>query len=169
MNAYYAEMSEWFKEHDWKSCVGLKPTGGSNPLLCAKKRHPLRVSFFAQNELAETPNYRKFMRGEKRERSPSSPSFSFSTTLCCAATIYFSLRPSGAERACRNSELSEVHARRKACMLPLFFVFLLFDDALLRSNNMLFSASFGRRTSLQKLRIFYYCRENKPTTNVRFS
>ena len=37
MNAYYAEMSEWFKEHDWKSCVGLKPTGGSNPLLCAKK------------------------------------------------------------------------------------------------------------------------------------
>ena len=21
---------------DWKSCVGLKPTGGSNPLLCAK-------------------------------------------------------------------------------------------------------------------------------------
>lgn len=28
-------MSEWFKEHDWKSCVGLKPTGGSNPLLCA--------------------------------------------------------------------------------------------------------------------------------------
>ena len=54
-------------------------------------------------------------------------------------------------------------------MLPLFFVFLLFDDALLRSNNMLFSASFGRRTSLQKLRIFYYCRENKPATNVRFS
>ena len=32
----YAELSEWFKEHDWKSCVGLKPTGGSNPLLCAK-------------------------------------------------------------------------------------------------------------------------------------
>ena len=31
-----AEMSEWFKEHDWKSCVRLKRTGGSNPLLCAK-------------------------------------------------------------------------------------------------------------------------------------
>ena len=30
-------MSEWFKEHDWKSCVRLKRTGGSNPLLCAKK------------------------------------------------------------------------------------------------------------------------------------
>ena len=31
-------MSEWFKEHDWKSCVRLKRTGGSNPLLCAKKK-----------------------------------------------------------------------------------------------------------------------------------
>ena len=133
-----------------------------------KKTPPWGV-FFAQNELAETPNYRRFMRGEKRACFLSSSSFSFSTTLCCAATICSSLRPSGAERACRNSELSEVHARRKACMLPLFLVFLLFDDALLRSNNMLFSASFGRRTSLQKLRIFYYCRENKPTTNVRFS
>ena len=51
MNAYYAEMSEWFKEHDWKSCVGLKPTGGSNPLLCAKKRHPLGVSFLRRTSL----------------------------------------------------------------------------------------------------------------------
>ena len=32
-------MSEWFKEHDWKSCVRLKRTGGSNPLLCAIKTH----------------------------------------------------------------------------------------------------------------------------------
>ena len=39
-------MSEWFKEHDWKSCVGLKPTGGSNPLLCANKTAPNRVLFF---------------------------------------------------------------------------------------------------------------------------
>ena len=31
-------MSEWFKEHDWKSCVRLKRTGGSNPLLCAKQK-----------------------------------------------------------------------------------------------------------------------------------
>ena len=38
-------MSEWFKEHDWKSCVGLKLTGGSNPLLCANETHPLRVCF----------------------------------------------------------------------------------------------------------------------------
>ncbi len=44
---YYAEMSEWFKEHDWKSCVRLKRTGGSNPLLCAKKRDmPSGVSLF---------------------------------------------------------------------------------------------------------------------------
>ena len=40
-------MSEWFKEHDWKSCVRLKRTGGSNPLLCAiKKRYVKRhISF----------------------------------------------------------------------------------------------------------------------------
>ena len=39
-------MSEWFKEHDWKSCVGLKPTGGSNPLLCANKKHTFQGVFF---------------------------------------------------------------------------------------------------------------------------
>ena len=40
-------MSEWFKEHDWKSCVGLKLTGGSNPLLCAiKKRYVKRTYLF---------------------------------------------------------------------------------------------------------------------------
>ena len=42
----YAEMSEWFKEHDWKSCVGLKPTGGSNPLLCASFQAGFYPSFF---------------------------------------------------------------------------------------------------------------------------
>ena len=44
-SVYHAEMSEWFKEHDWKSCVGLKPTGGSNPLLCANKTHPCGCVF----------------------------------------------------------------------------------------------------------------------------
>ena len=40
-------MSEWFKEHDWKSCVGQKLTGGSNPLLCAiKKEIDFSISFF---------------------------------------------------------------------------------------------------------------------------
>ena len=42
-------MSEWFKEHDWKSCVRLKRTGGSNPLLCAtKKRYLSRYLFFCR-------------------------------------------------------------------------------------------------------------------------
>ena len=49
-------MSEWFKEHDWKSCVRLKRTGGSNPLLCAKRktRPSGRVfSFGGKRELEE--------------------------------------------------------------------------------------------------------------------
>ena len=41
-----AEMSEWFKEHDWKSCVRLKRTGGSNPLLCANKNTRFIRVFF---------------------------------------------------------------------------------------------------------------------------
>ena len=46
-------MSEWFKEHDWKSCVRLKRTGGSNPLLCAKKRDMSNrhISFLSSNEI----------------------------------------------------------------------------------------------------------------------
>ena len=44
-------MSEWFKEHDWKSCVGLKLTGGSNPLLCANKNTPFEVCFFIEAEM----------------------------------------------------------------------------------------------------------------------
>ena len=43
-------MSEWFKEHDWKSCVRLKRTGGSNPLLCANETHPFGVRFFVGAE-----------------------------------------------------------------------------------------------------------------------
>ena len=39
-------MSEWFKEHDWKSCVGLKLTGGSNPLLCANKKNTPNTGVF---------------------------------------------------------------------------------------------------------------------------
>ena len=38
-------MSEWFKEHDWKSCDGGDSSGGSNPLLCATQSHPLGVVF----------------------------------------------------------------------------------------------------------------------------
>ena len=29
-----AEMSEWSKEHDWKSCE-VQASAGSNPVLCA--------------------------------------------------------------------------------------------------------------------------------------
>ena len=39
-------MSEWFKEHDWKSCVRLKRTGGSNPLLCAKQKRKADAFLF---------------------------------------------------------------------------------------------------------------------------
>ena len=38
-------MSEWFKEHDWKSCVRLKRTGGSNPLLCANKKEICKKAY----------------------------------------------------------------------------------------------------------------------------
>ena len=31
-------MSEWFKEHDWKSCDWENWSGGSNPLLCARNK-----------------------------------------------------------------------------------------------------------------------------------
>ena len=55
-----AEMSEWFKEHDWKSCVRLKRTGGSNPLLCANKKHPLLRVFFC---CIRTENRRGFEGG----------------------------------------------------------------------------------------------------------
>ena len=56
-----AEMSEWFKEHDWKSCVRLKRTGGSNPLLCAsifKECSDLATLFFfafSGQKIARTP------------------------------------------------------------------------------------------------------------------
>ena len=54
----YAEMSEWFKEHDWKSCVRLKRTGGSNPLLCANETHPFRVRFFCWRRKAIVGGYK---------------------------------------------------------------------------------------------------------------
>ena len=50
-------MSEWFKEHDWKSCVRLKRTGGSNPLLCATITHPFEGAFFRGAEKSLTRVY----------------------------------------------------------------------------------------------------------------
>ena len=76
-------MSEWFKEHDWKSCVGLKLTGGSNPLLCARKEHPLWVLFFGSEKRLR--NVR--IIGGSRECHPQTiipffPFFVGGTTLC---------------------------------------------------------------------------------------
>ena len=39
-------MSEWFKEHDWKSCDWENWSGGSNPLLCAKQKNTPSGVFF---------------------------------------------------------------------------------------------------------------------------
>ena len=55
-------MSEWFKEHDWKSCVRLKRTGGSNPLLCATQTHPLTGAFFRGAE--KSLKKRRFIGGD---------------------------------------------------------------------------------------------------------
>ena len=40
-------MSEWFKEHAWKVCIGLKLIAGSNPALSAEKsNHKVAFLFF---------------------------------------------------------------------------------------------------------------------------
>ena len=54
-------MSEWFKEHDWKSCDGGDSSGGSNPLLCAKRRGFATSSFFVLSA-AKRGEKRKFCR-----------------------------------------------------------------------------------------------------------
>ena len=86
-------MSEWFKEHDWKSCVGLKLTGGSNPLLCANEKAPLWVLLFVVwrrdcriFELSEVRASRRNQFGVFFKKGLSA------ATLCCFATIYSSLR-----------------------------------------------------------------------------
>ena len=66
-------MSEWFKEHDWKSCVGLKLTGGSNPLLCATKKSTLYGCSFSwcKEEIEKHTNYRRFARAPSANDSLS--------------------------------------------------------------------------------------------------
>lgn len=39
------QVAEWFKAHAWKVCVGLKLTGGSNPLLSANIKAPRPGAF----------------------------------------------------------------------------------------------------------------------------
>ena len=61
------ELSEWLKEHDWKSCNGQKPFGGSNPPLSAKSARHWRAHLFgAESEgfevtemLAGRPRWRQ--------------------------------------------------------------------------------------------------------------
>lgn len=42
----HGEVSERLKEHDWKSCVRLSRTQGSNPCLSAIVKELRRSSFF---------------------------------------------------------------------------------------------------------------------------
>ncbi len=44
------ELSEWPKEHDWKSCNGQKPFEGSNPSLSATLKPPQGGFFHARGE-----------------------------------------------------------------------------------------------------------------------
>ena len=46
-------MAEWSKAHDWKSCVRLKRTEGSNPSLSAIYDKPSLVEGFVVNDVGE--------------------------------------------------------------------------------------------------------------------
>ena len=46
-------MAEWSKAHDWKSCVRLKRTEGSNPSLSAIYDTPSLVEGFVVNDVGE--------------------------------------------------------------------------------------------------------------------
>ena len=102
-------MSEWFKEHDWKSCVRLKRTGGSNPLLCATITHPKEGAFFRGAE----KSLRSFrIIGGSRERRPNTEKGSVRTvvggaTLCCKATK--SCHDNAPQRGCVLSWRREEH------------------------------------------------------------
>ena len=60
-----AEMSEWFKEHDWKSCDGGDSSGGSNPLLCATES-PLLAGFFCAQRRAQKFRHSAEVRARRR-------------------------------------------------------------------------------------------------------
>ena len=47
----FGQVAEWSKAHDWKSCVPLKGTKGSNPFLSAiYERNALAAFFFVNDE-----------------------------------------------------------------------------------------------------------------------
>ena len=73
-------MSEWFKEHDWKSCDGGDSSGGSNPLLCATQSHPLGVVFLWCREEAGR-NDAGSREAQSAEALPRGPLWGFGKIL----------------------------------------------------------------------------------------
>ena len=71
-------MSEWFKEHDWKSCDGGDSSGGSNPLLCATQSPPQSGLFaWRREEVREVRHSPEVARGggeaRRGERAKTKP------------------------------------------------------------------------------------------------
>ena len=66
-------MSEWFKEHDWKSCDGGDSSGGSNPLLCASKKPALRGLFCCAEKEFETSGIPRRSREEAAQHGAMRP------------------------------------------------------------------------------------------------
>ena len=58
-------MSEWFKEHDWKSCDWEDWSGGSNPLLCANEKHTLLWVCFSLRRREELEGDSAFAEGAR--------------------------------------------------------------------------------------------------------
>ena len=51
-------MSEWFKEHAWKACIGRKLIAGSNPALSAEKKARFRLGFFIVYQIVNIFGFR---------------------------------------------------------------------------------------------------------------
>ena len=72
----YREVSERFKEHDWKSCVLYKGTEGSNPFLSAKQKRDefyrlFFVLWFAERVCKEKNDGIAIVRNEAQSRHGS--------------------------------------------------------------------------------------------------
>ena len=67
-------MAEWSKAHDWKSCVRLKRTEGSNPSLSAITTKPSLVEGFVVVNCGERDlNPRKEGSAPEREAGERTP------------------------------------------------------------------------------------------------
>ena len=94
------ELSEWPKEHDWKSCIRLKRILGSNPRLSASKSSgvPLGRRFSPHGGVAEWLNAAVsktvYPFGGTRVRIPPPPPFE-SQGRCHGAPALFLLLGSG--------------------------------------------------------------------------